>query len=99
MLAARCVRASAALLARTRIRLEAFRAEPRLHDVEMEVVATLARQRAAWPGGIPAAELLRELAQVLPLTLPEIDALFRKLLALGSFGQADGRIALTLREL
>lgn len=99
VLAARCVRASAALLARTRTRLEAFRAEPRLHDVEMEVVATLARQRAAWPGGIPAAELLRELAQVLPLTLPEIDAFFRKLLALGSVGQADGRIALTLREL
>ena len=98
-LAARCVRAAAALLARMRTRLEAFRSEPRLHDVEAEVIAALGRARAGAPEGIPAADLFQELAQVLPLSLPEIDALFRRLVALGSVTQSGGRVALTLREL
>ncbi|HEY5999979.1 MAG TPA: cyclic nucleotide-binding domain-containing protein [bacterium] len=98
-LAARCVRASAALLARMRSRLEAFRAEPRLHAMETEVIATLRRPHPDNPDGLAAADLFAELAQVLPLSLPEIDALFRRLVSLGSISQTGGKIALTLREL
>ena len=87
------------MLARIRARLEAFRAEPRLRDVESAVLADAARAtREGGRDGVPAAELFRELTQSLPLSLPEIDALFRKLLALGGVGQAGGRIALSPRE-
>jgi CRP-like cAMP-binding protein len=98
-LAARCVRASAALLARTHARLAAFRAEPLLHDLEGEIIAALRRPRPGEPSGIPAADLFGEVAQALPLALPEIDALFRRLVALGSVSDSGGKIALTLREL
>ncbi len=98
-LAARCVRESAGVLAELRGRLEAFSAEPRLSDVESAVLDTLLRSRGTHPEGMPPAELFRELTQRLPLSLPEIDALFRKLVALGVFAQSGGRTNLLAREL
>ena len=45
-----------------------------------------------------SAELFRDLTQSLPLSLPEIDALFRKLAALEGVRQAGGRVTLSPRE-
>jgi CRP-like cAMP-binding protein len=98
-LAARVTRASALLVARTRTRLEAYRAEPRLHDAETAVVAALERARRDSPDGLPEAELLAELALDPALAPARVDALLRKLVALGIISQSAGRVALTLREL
>ena len=44
------------------------------------------------------AELFRELTQILPLSLPEIDALFRRLTTLELVRQDGGRVTLSPRE-
>jgi CRP-like cAMP-binding protein len=95
----RLVRAAAAALAAVRARTEAYRSEPRLRDVESAVMQVLHRHPRGGREGVPAAELFRELTQTLPLSLPEIDTLFRGLLALGGLGQADGRISVSARGL
>ena len=46
-----------------------------------------------------SAELFRELTQSLPLSLPEIDALFRKLATLECVRLAGGRVTLSPRAL
>jgi len=93
-LGARLLREAAGLVASVRARLEALRAEPRLRDVESAVLQALYRHPLGGREGVPAAEIFRDLTQSLPLTLPEIDALFRKLAALGGLKQSGGRILL-----
>lgn len=97
-LAVRLVRAAAKNLADVRARLEALRTEPRLGDVEAAVLQTLLAHPRGGRDGVTSAELFRELTQSLPLSLPEIDALFRKLTALECVRQADGRLTLPPRE-
>jgi CRP-like cAMP-binding protein len=98
VLAARMVREAAATLTALRARLAAFRSEPRLRDMESAVTQALHRHPDGGREGVPAAELFRELTQILPLSLPEIDARFRRLASLPGLGQAAGRITLTLRQ-
>lgn len=98
MLAARCVRDAVRLTHLFRGRLAAYREEPRLRDVERAVAEALHRPEN-YPGGITAAELFRELTQSLPFSLPEIDALFRKLVGLGSIEQSGGKVIHTPQEL
>jgi hypothetical protein len=81
-----------------RSRFDAYRAEPRLRDMESAIKQVLARHATVAGGGMPAAELFRELTQCLPLTLQEIDALFRRLSALGGIAQVAGRVSLVPRE-
>jgi CRP-like cAMP-binding protein len=97
-LAARLVREAANNLRAVRARLEAFRAEPRLRAVESAVLQTLLAHPQGGRHGVASAELFRELTQSLPLSLPEIDALFRKLAALEGVQQAGGRVTLSPRE-
>jgi hypothetical protein len=92
------VREAARNLRAVRARLEAFRAEPRLRDVESTVLQTLLAHPQGGRRGVSSAELFRELTQSLPLSLPEIDALFRKLATLEGVRQADGCVALSPRE-
>lgn len=98
ILAARLVREAAKHLSGLRSRLEAFRAEPRLRDVEAAVLRTLLAHPQGGREGVSSAELFRELTQSLPLSLPEIDALFRKLATLEGLRQAGGRVTLSARE-
>jgi hypothetical protein len=98
-LAALILRESLQLTQHLRARLSAYREEPRLKDMEHAVAGALLRHEAGAGGGIPAAELFRELTQILPLSLPEIDALFRRLVGLGSVEQAGGRVTFVPREL
>jgi len=97
-LAVRLVREAAKNLGAVRARLEAFRAEPRLRDMESAVLQTLLAHPKGGRDGVSSAELFRDLTQSLPLTLPEIDALFRKLVALEGVRQAGGRVTLSPRE-
>lgn len=98
VLAARVVRESARALRDLRARAEAFRAEPRLRDVDAVVRQSLLANPRGGSEGISAAELFRDLTQSLPLSLPEIDALFRRLSALSGLSQAAGKISLVPRE-
>jgi len=93
------VSAAARQLETARARLEAFRAEPRLRDVESAVLTTLLAHPGGGNQGVSSAELFRELTQSLPLSLPEIDAHFRKLVSLEIVRQAGGRVALSPRDL
>jgi hypothetical protein len=95
-MAVRLVREAAHSLGAVRARLEAFRAEPRLRDVESAVLQTLLAHPLGWDG-VSSAELFRDLTQSLPLSLPEIDALFRRLATLEGVRQAGGRVALSPR--
>lgn len=97
-MAARMVREAARRLGAIQARLQAFRAEPRLRDVESAVLQTLLAHPQGGREGISSAELFRELAQCLPLSLPEIDALFRKLVTLEGVRLAAGRVSLSPRE-
>jgi CRP-like cAMP-binding protein len=99
LMSVRLVRAAARQLETTRSRLEAFRAEPRLRDVESAVLNTLLAHPSGGRDGVSSAELFRELTQSLPLSLPEIDAFFRKLVALEIVRQAGGRVTLSTRDL
>ncbi len=99
VLAALLLRAAAKNLDSVRTRLAAFRAEPRLREVESAVLSTLLAHAHGGRHGVPSAELFRELMQSLPLTLPEIDALFRKLASLEVVRQEGGRVTLSPREL
>jgi CRP-like cAMP-binding protein len=99
MLGERLVRAAAAALAAVRARTGAYRSEPRLRDVDSAVTQVLHRHPRGGREGVPAAELFRELTQILPLSLPEIDTLFRGLLALGGLVQSNGRISVSARGL
>jgi len=92
------VREAARYLAIVRARLAAFRAEPRLRDVESAVLQTLLSHPQGGRDGVSSAELFRDLTQSLPLSLPEIDALFRKLTMLEGVRQAGGRVTLSARE-
>ena len=96
-MAVRLVREAAKRLGVVRARLEAFRAEPRLRDVESAVQQTLYAHPEGGRNGVSAAVLFRELTQSLPLSLPEIDALFRKLAALEGLRQEGGRVTLSPR--
>jgi len=97
-LAVQLVRAAAKNLGAVRARLEALRAEPRLGDVEAAVLRTLLAHPQGGRDGVASAELFRELTQSLPLSLPEIDALCRKLTTLEFVRQAGGRVTLSPRE-
>ncbi len=97
-MAARLVRETARMLGAIRARLGAFRAEPRLRDMEAAVVQALLLHPQGGREGVPATELFRDLTQSLPLSLQQIDVLFRKLAALGGLGQAGGRIFLSPKE-
>lgn len=97
-LAVRLVQAAANNLSAVRACLEAFRAEPRLRDMESAVLHTLLAHADGGRDGVPAAELFRDLTQSLPLSLPEIDALFRRLATLEGVHQANGRVTLSPRE-
>ena len=97
-LAVQLVRAAAKNLGAVRARLEALRSEPRLGDVEAAVLRTLLAHPAGGRAGVAPAELFRELTQILPLSLPEIDALCRKLTALELVRQAGGRVTLSPLE-
>ncbi|MHB8836441.1 MAG: Crp/Fnr family transcriptional regulator [Candidatus Methylomirabilia bacterium] len=97
-LATQLVRAAAKNLGSVRARLEALRTEPRLSDVEAAVLQALLSHPRGGREGVTSAELFRELTQSLPLSLPEIDALFRKLTALEGVRQAGGRVTLSPRE-
>jgi hypothetical protein len=99
VMSARLVRAAARQFETTRSRLEAFRAEPRLRDVESAVLNTLLAHPGGGRDGVSSAELFRELTQILPVSLPEIDALFRKLVALEIVRQAAGRVTLSTCDL
>jgi CRP-like cAMP-binding protein len=98
VLAGRMIREAAGSLAALRARLAAFRAEPRLRDVESAVVQALHRHPRGGHDGVPAAELFRELTEILPLSLQEIDGLFRRLAALAGVAQSGGRITLSPRQ-
>jgi CRP-like cAMP-binding protein len=98
LLAVRLVRAAANNLGAIRARLEAFRSEPRLRDVEAAVLQTLLANPQGGRDGVSSAVLFRELTQSLPLSLPEIDALFRKLAALEGVRQSGGRVTLSAGE-
>ena len=97
-MAVRLVREAVNNLGAVRARLEAFRAEPRLRDVESAVLQTLLAHPQGGRDGVSSAELFRDLTQRLPLSLPEIDALFRKLASLDGLRQAGGRVTLSPRE-
>jgi CRP-like cAMP-binding protein len=97
-MAVRLVREVAKKLGNLRARLEAFQSEPRLRAVESAVLQTLLAHPHGGRDGISSPELFRELTQSLPLSLPEIDALFRKLAALDCVRQAGGRVTLSPRE-
>jgi CRP-like cAMP-binding protein len=98
VLAGRMIREAAATLASLRARLAAFQAEPRLRDAESAVVQALERHPQGGRDGVPAAELFRELTQILPLPLQEIDALFRRLAALAGVAQIFVRVKLFTRQ-
>lgn len=98
-LAALCIRETLRLTQHLRSRLGAYREEPRLKDMEHAVAEALLRRAPGAGEGVPAAELFRELTQSLPLSLPEIDALFRRLVGLGSVEQSGGRVSYVPREL
>jgi CRP-like cAMP-binding protein len=98
-LAVRFVRGAAGALAAQRARLAAYREEPRLYDVDAAVSQALGQLPPGESAGVPAAALFRELTQRLPLSLQEIDALFRRLAALGGVSQAGGRVTLSAREI
>ncbi len=98
-MAMRLVREAARNLGAVRARLEAFRAEPRLRDVESAVLQTLLANPQGGRDGVSSAALFRELTQSLPLSLPEIDALFRKLTTLEGVRQSGGRVTLAARGL
>ncbi len=97
-LTARLVREAARHLGGLRARLEAFRAEPRLRDVESAVLRTLLAHPQGGREGVSSADLFRELTQSLPLSLREIDGLFRRLATLEGLRQAGGRVALSARD-
>jgi CRP-like cAMP-binding protein len=97
VLASRCVREAIRLLLGRRTRLDAYRKDPRLRDLEQAVEDVLLG-RVASGGAVPAAEVFRELTQRLPLSLPEIDTLFRTLAALGGVRQSAGHISLEHAE-
>jgi len=97
-LAARLVRTAANNLGAVRARLEAFRAEPRLREVESAVLHTLLAHTHGGRDGVASAELFRDLTQSLPLSISEIDALFRRLSALEGVRQSIGRVTLSPRE-
>jgi CRP-like cAMP-binding protein len=97
-LAVRLVRAAAKNLSAARARLDALLAEPRLGDVEAAVLQTLLAHPQGGRDGVSSAELFRELTQILPLSLPEIDAFFRKLTALELVRQTAGRVTLSPLE-
>jgi len=97
-LAARLVRVAAKNLGGVRAHSEALRKEPRLGDVETAVLQTLLAHPQGGRVGVTSAELFRELTQTLPLSLSEIDALFRQLTALEFVRQSGGRVTLSPRE-
>jgi hypothetical protein len=86
------------MLAALHSRLASYRAEPRLRDVESAVLQVLHRHPQGGREGVPSAELFRGLTQILPLSLPEIDALFRTLVELGGLHQDGGLVSLSPRE-
>jgi len=85
---------AASLLTGLRRRLELFNRNPKLKDLESYVIQVLNRDPGRIRDGLPAGELFRELTQVAPFSLPEMDQMVRSLVSAGRIELTSGRVIL-----
>lgn len=85
---------AASLLTGLRRRLELFGKNPKLKDLESYVIQVLNRDPDRIRDGLPAGDLFRELTQVAPFSLPEMDQMVRALVNAGRIELTSGRVIL-----
>ncbi len=76
-----------------------FTANPRLRDLETFVVQILNGDPVRLREGLAPGDLFRELTQVAPFTLPEMDQMVRDLVNAGRFVMAEGKVSLQPEEI
>jgi len=98
-LASSVIMKSVAQLAGIRRRRELFVQNPRLKDLESYVVQVLNREPERIRSGLPPGDLFRELTQVAPFSLPEMDQMVRSLVSAGRIVMNSGRVILQPEEI
>jgi CRP-like cAMP-binding protein len=87
------------LLQAGRRRLQVFQASPQLKDLESYIIRVVNRNRKRLEEGFPPGELYRELSQIAPFSLPEIDIMFRELISIGRIEITGGRVKFQPEEI
>ena len=82
-----------------RERRRLFHSNPRLKDLESYVLQVLNRLPDHGLKGLPPGDLFRELTQVAPFSLPEMDQMFRNLVSAGRVELQGGMVKLHPEEI
>lgn len=80
-------------------RKDLFQRNPRLNDLESYVLQILNDQPDAVLDGLPPGELFRQLAQLTPFSLPQMDQMVRELDSAGRIQLDSGKVKLQPEEL
>lgn len=98
-LAAELIGRTTAQLQGVRQRKELFAASPRLRDLESSVFRVLNDEPSRLKEGLPPGDLFRELSQIVPFSLPEMDQMVRQLVSAGRIELSGGRVLLRPEEI